>query len=307
MTLNVLLPTVLCVCTQVASDFAPTNITARDVVETWKDRESKVLTAEFSWKVKEAYTPEGVLELLRGPNEASSVAAPAKDIEFSYPSNLLLDGSRMRYSKSMMAVKAPPEYLQLEGRYISSYDGQSSRMLNLYAGGSRGIILNEQRNTDSISQHLVPLIWCFRGLNPTFTELREPELHVRGIIRMNQMDTLFVESPVRRFWLDPKREFIIVRLQGIRLSDGNPYYEADIDYQPDGMTAWVPQKWRVKAINRAQKITSTYEATVTKHAINLPVEKDAFRLDFPADANVYDGIRKKHIQPRDKTSKTDSN
>src|SRR5262245_25063502 len=94
-----LLPVALLICNQVAADVSPTNLTPREVVESWKDREGKVLTAQLSWKVKYTYTPKGLIEL-RPPHlkELSPTEVPLHDVALSYPSQLLLDGIRMRYS-----------------------------------------------------------------------------------------------------------------------------------------------------------------------------------------------------------------
>jgi hypothetical protein len=88
-------------------------------------------------------------------------------------------------------------------------------------------------------------------------------------------------------WTDPQRNYLPVRW--LRLQLGIVNYDESIEYRED-RSSWLPAKWRSKLFKKS-KLVGTRDTTVTDGGINLPLEDDSFKIEFPqgTEVNEYKG------------------
>jgi hypothetical protein len=100
-----------------------------------------------------------------------------------------------------------------------------------------------------------------------------------------------VQGSKESFWLDPARDFIILRV--LRDYRGNAFEQLDISYSADEICGWIPSAWRgLWKLSRDNGMNMTlqesFEARVISHELNFLFRAEDFELKFPVDTFVED-------------------
>jgi thiol-disulfide isomerase/thioredoxin len=87
-------------------------------------------------------------------------------------------------------------------------------------------------------------------------------------------------------WVDPKRDYSIVRWER-RHSEGEALkVTIEPEHGPDH--EWLPARWAWPLSGRPAGRVATFEATVTRRAVNPKLPDTTFAADHPAGTRVYD-------------------
>lgn len=92
-------------------------------------------------------------------------------------------------------------------------------------------------------------------------------------------------APSSIWWLDPEREYSIVRYES-RSAAGNTQTQVDFSSTLDRRHGWVPTRWVIRRFQPDGTVASTVTAQVTDHEINPEFDEDAFRLIFPPGTHM---------------------
>jgi hypothetical protein len=265
----------------------------------WESRTKRLETIECSWTEHRVYPPGSLFPPEKvqfigfsSTGHLAQVGVPPVEQRFEIPARLTLSSDLMRYTTSTMLVAdsgtiAPQSY-------VSSFDGNSSKSLFGTGGSDRrptGTIWNDSRNTDfsSVDVHAWmayarPLLYRGRTLDfsQLFVRSQQAEIDGSACVLVVYGDT--------DLWVDPACGHVARRITE-RRADGRIAHELSIRYVEHDQSLWRPSGWELTsylANPLKPEFASTTRTEVTSFEVGSPMAPDAFRLDFPEDAEVYD-------------------
>lgn len=286
---------------QVKEDGERPPIVLDALLAAWRKRAKNTPAVRVSWKEQAIILPAGLASVAvakrRFPERFWKTGVPAKKISFKYDAQLLLDGNRVRFETQVIAVDG--NFDVYTKPYVSSFDGNSSRML--FSGGRgkpSGSIRQEQHNVDAKCYVLHPLFLFMRPLSHTYGTLDENLLQFANSETEQAIVLKQQELGITDFvWLDDDSHSVVTRWEqhvnkpnhptspGIKLA-----ITADIEYASDPNLGHVPVSWSIVAYDTARNtIRKQYKATDVKfEVLQQPVPQSEFVLEFPTGTEVYD-------------------
>lgn len=171
---GVLISTTLaaCICIGVSRRADAQELTLAEIGSAWKQRENSVRSVEIEWttdrfETKGArLTPE--LARLSGESDLSGIDhIPESDMRWEVQSRLILDGSMMRLESSDMQHFSEVNAFK-RVRFVSSYDGKSSRTYKWFPhlGTGQGTEEQKEWNVSRASSDIAPVLLAFRPVSP---------------------------------------------------------------------------------------------------------------------------------------------
>jgi outer membrane lipoprotein-sorting protein len=115
---------------------------------------------------------------------------------------------------------------------------------------------------------------------------------------------LGTEDGRNRAWVDPERDYVVVRWELIR-PDGTVILRTRLQYAEDDDHGWVPSGWELSMLDAEGNAGETYEATIRDYEIGLELTRDDFRIRFPIGTTVYDDRTKEFyvVQPENEATR----
>lgn len=272
-------------------------------LDAWRRRQETITTLRCAWNEQRTFpqgsfvTPAMAVES-ELTQELQQTGVPKIDQQFDAAARLLLFGAWMRYESSIMRQRE--DVIELED-YTSSYDGDSSRLLfspRSAQNQPRGGIRKRAANDDVANVHLKPLMMFARPLAPVFLQFADIELNVEDEgIEVDGHQCVLLSYGRNRIGVDPNCDFVVRQWSAVTRR-GKLQMQVRINYTADDVLAWRPTDWSVVEamkdpgnLTRAVKTTSVIES----FKLNSPILNDEFRLEFPADAEVYDDRSERFI------------
>jgi hypothetical protein len=286
------------------ASFAPLGIaqTVNDqIAKAWQERNDKVRTFEFHFTSTSTYYKGGLSIGAEVPTPR-----PDKDTQATCLHKYLLGGTTVR--------------IELDGLQWSGEDFRQIRRTTILDGkrktyieegatpAPRGWIGNDSDYLEVKGQDFRPLTRHFRGASKSMRSFLIDELKPTGakLVIGGRSCEQFVIKRVggdrSEFWLDPGRDWIVVR--EVYVHPGRNYTQLDIVYGPHQICGWIPTSWEFRQTVRDTRPVSTERYVVTKYALNEPIADSVFTLTFPAETNVLD-VRDKN-DPKQYVSKGDA-
>ena len=183
--------------------------------------------------------------------------------------------------------------------YVSTFDGDVSR--RFYSGDDEtpwryhplGFDHAETRNIESNYYILAPILLCYRssdaelgGRDITAFRLGDGTAMADGAECL-VLESTGEETELREaFWVDPARDFHIVRVE--RRLPGKITW-LNIAYRHHESHGWVPSSWTwVASGPDSGRIFEQVSATVTHYEINEDIPREEFQFTFPPGTMVRD-------------------
>lgn len=242
-----------------AADSPRRPVTLNEVVQSLEKREHATAMVELRWTDNVHYEAGSLLDpwfarsmQLKGKFLQHGV--PAEPVTFHYPSELRLKGEQMEYiSKTLSQDPAHDSVFLIP--YTSSYDGRESKF---FMGSRSPTVLNERRNTDVDTPHLLPILLYCRPLNATFGILHKKSLKLSDHVeRINGHRCVRVDDGTTRVDLDCERGLIPVAFQRY-VRNRRLFLEGVIEYSPHQTLSFVPRRFDAKRYDRASRVAETF-------------------------------------------------
>jgi hypothetical protein len=267
-----------------------------EVLAAWRKRQDAIHTFRFEWTERQTHA-RGWLPNPRYPErEWLSIANLLRDRTYVVSKTLAVDGDRMRYA---FDIDRPAEadgvrVTDSTGRndglgvhrhygYLSVWDGRTSSVrLTSSLGEPPPTTLSTTANVDAQNLDMRPILLALRPLDRVMGH----RLIDRAVC--NQMRTFYRGSSTFKLeerhdpsgwktmlWIEPERDFLVRRIDV--LGEQKLIAAIDIDYVHDARWGWIPSAWRVSEMLADGSRRLASEATVTRYAINDPIDAAAFR------------------------------
>jgi hypothetical protein len=231
-----------------------------DIRKAWMQRQEKVKSARIEYKTRETITKGFIkkhMNELRAKDPVNVTdAVPALDVAFDSTGRLLLDGVKACWSKETQEMSwTTGKYGPLSQTVV--FDGKVEKCFRKMSPGlgwdtpngplSHGRISLVLKSQFLRTSPLTPLLMAFR---PMVKEIRMFDLDTFKVtgrkdvlsgVSCIELSTGPEGTPGARFWVDPARDYVIVRV----LTVGGPKLmeKTDIRYRQDASIGWVPESW----------------------------------------------------------------
>jgi hypothetical protein len=91
---------------------------------------------------------------------------------------------------------------------------------------------------------------------------------------------------VLRIWVDPAREFVVVR--SVLTRRDRPAWQVDVKHRQEDACGWVPEAVHYAAYYPNGDLQDAIQAKVKEHEVNFAADPTSFDLPFPAGTYVTD-------------------
>jgi len=278
------------------------------VKDSWRKRSEKCSAVQVSWRQKvrifkgAIMSPEFAAESgLSGI--AVSEGVPTEDVDFEFKARLLMQEDWMRYETKLIGVNN--DYTLSLQEYISSFDGDSSRLLTMGHNGksNSGSIRTERYNSDAPSYPLVPITLFLRPLSSTFSraldikklQLIKSDSTEQNLIHLRSKNGIIINDA----WNSRQLGGVITHWEQSVKSRGTPsgarrVLSAVIEYAEHPLLGHVPSSWYVLEFSSSSsQAVKRYEADEVKIEVIKRMPKSVFSLEFPDGTEVYDHLEDK--------------
>jgi hypothetical protein len=265
------------------------DVTIEEVLAAWHARQALVQSLHFT---------------IRSTKVMPSLAEEPLPLE----QELFIDGMRYRYDSKGPLIHLDRGY-QPRSHYLQLYDGTDSIFFQgvdaqedrVHSFANVETAGHERYFSEAHNGAVSPIFFAYRISQPWFLSDSVDGWRLtgeQGII--DGRVCLIVQYTKRRnpnsqsvynVWVDPSRNFVIVRKYRIR-ANGQPFVQLDIEYESDPLVGWVPVHWIDNIYypgpdGNAQLFdASSYE--VTDYEFNQPIDESVFEFTFPVGTEVRD-------------------
>ncbi len=277
-------------------------VIVNDIVDAWNLRHARMSASRWRWTEQQFVPKGGITSAVDARNrgmgdEAAKHGLPIRDERISFPVELLVRDDWLKlHAKSLDLMSGESGQVR---DYLSSYDGQQSKMV--HGSGSSttsGILFKDPGSTDLRSYRLMPIRLFVSPLlqhggiiDPSHVRI-VPDDGAPTATAGNSAELIHVTEGFNEFWLDKALQFAVVRWQEVVPGRG-VVTEAMIEYLPqkDGL---VPESWTIVSYRRPGSglVSTEILAHVDQAEADRSLTAMDFRLDFPPLARVYDEATK---------------
>jgi len=281
----------------VANRNAPSGVTLEQILDAWKARQARVRSAQFVWTTRKTL-PRGRFSRDRDPRfeKSSSVdsgPSPPEDTEFTVPMELSFDGDKMRVSYTNK-VWSEEERAFFDQTFISTFNGKVSKsFVPRTKRWPQGVIRPEEHNLEATNLYAQPVLMMYRATHPTMgmflpkswvLSQQTPVFNGRQCVVLEEMGES--SSVQRALWVDPQREFCIVRY--LLTQRRNLEVKLDIEYSQTAQREWVPTRWELVWMRSDGTLRESGLNEVDKSEINIAIPPAQFDVQFPPGTLVND-------------------
>lgn len=286
---------------------AAANDTVASVVKAWKARQDHTRTVRFEWD--ETRTLSAAMTPRRWTLEERKRVESLPDIVHKRHLAICLDGEMVRYERHGQEWSADVADF-VPGSYVGVFDGKTPKSLSRFDRTGKlgcsalGYIYKDSRHPDYRDTTIWPILLAYRPFSPDLGRVDPARLSVsidQGVVSGRACALItqpLTQSTLRRtYWVDPGREYVILRLTEEK--DRRGIFACDISYQRDDASGWVPSGWTTVVTASNGKAALQFVAHVTRHEIDQPIADREFQIEFPAGTMVVDDVAKSTFIVRD--------
>jgi hypothetical protein len=260
-------------------------------VKAARARQEAVKTLDIKFRLKEVIA-QGGLSARRPAELRPKQPVPPAELTLESTNRLVIDGGKVRYENNHPAWRTGDSAV-IKKQVVVSCNGSAEKRFfpeGVYGGARPYGIIEKGVRLDFVGgPELAPILWSFHGLNPA--------LHRAVIGRLKPTGgTLLIDGSVCQeyilrasermkdlYWLDPKKEHVIVRWQRLsRVID-----QLDVRYRLQDGT-WVPESWVRTQSAPDGTVFSRTTADVVEMRLNEPQPAELFELRFPPGTLIQD-------------------
>jgi hypothetical protein len=267
-----------------------TSTVLKQVRTAWETRQSRQTSGRITWKQVDKFSRGALFYTGSDGNRPLEKRSNLAPVEIISSREFTFDGIRCRYEHS------GKEWSELDGDFVNQtriklFDGAQSQSLRQYQSATRTYGTFDPHSGGLDTSHLdfnieIPVMAC-RPLSPEWSAWPLDRFTVRALseqvggvpcVCLHYQQTKGIEH---LFWLDPLREFVIVRHD--LLVEGHLFTRLDAEY--DGS---VPRAWRhVMLTHEDHRFREGLTAEVTSVKFDIPIDASAFRITYPPGAQVH--------------------
>lgn len=268
-----------------------------DIARAWREREQRFRSGKIV--IEEArFVPRGGLDEIRviRPEVASQGPIPPKDTLQKYRRTLMFEREKLRYSEDEPVWSLPDA--RFETRHQDHvWDGKVGKSLRKETPQDTfdyvGHLWPNARMIASMAR-LRPVMAHYRPSHGDLSQIRRYSFTGRrGQIDMSSCIVLeasvgadAISGVKRSIWVDPERDFIVRRWMSEL--DGRTLGKTDLFYSEDRAHGWLPSRWEYLEHGKDGVLRDSVKATVVEQALNVAMEPEDFRLEFPPGTHLTD-------------------
>jgi hypothetical protein len=276
-------------------------VTIETIAKTWQSRQDRVQTASFAWTEQETQTKGCMTALFaaragrRPENGKASDPIPPQDGTFDVSKSLALDGGKLRYQFEGKPGWLPEKNDWITSSQISVLNNGIVKTLSRsgFVSWPNGHTEERADHPDAQNVNIQPLLMTYRPQDAKMSAYRVSKCLVspnRQLFAGNQCvvleDTSVRPENSRQYWVDPSRDFVIVRY--LYRENGRLYFQMDVDYSKDQRHGWVPSGWIYTILNERGEIARSFRARVTEWTINEALSPQLFIVEYPVGSSVHE-------------------
>lgn len=282
-----------------SADDANDEATIERIKAAWDERQREFDTVRATWTSNETYMTGSLFGAASKKNGGDS---PAEHVTHSRTYEILLDGNKVRYTRSGPTWDANSGAFK-DTTYVCAFDGtQSNSMFSGEANqsGPAGFVRETKGFQDTNEYAIVSVLLAFRPLIESIdgVDLSKWDVTTRkGRVKGREcivIDTALFEShgkdhARRELWLDPARQYAICR-NDLVLKE---LVRTRIDTQYDSTVrdTFVPSGWNVTVNQSDGKLRKLIRAANVAYDLQPIVTPESFSVAFPVGSVVRDGSR----------------
>jgi hypothetical protein len=276
------------------------NITLETIRKAWQARQLKARTFRFRWDEHHTLTKGSWLSGKKGElGDAEGRVVPPADTTDDTSHRLVMDGHKIRYFSDTLLLSSEGELVHRKNTVVRTESGgKSFSEANGAIPYPSGFVLppvpREQAQLDEPSPYAV--LVTLRPLDLTtayFADFPGRYRLVPGTSMVEghacvqvKEEPLRPQFPFRTVWLDPARDFVVVRL--IVTRQNVPMIQLTFHEFSHSENSWVPIRWTRTELRDGGSVSTSATATVSDFAIGKPVDLKEFTLSFPPGTLVED-------------------
>ena len=244
-------------CAQVA---AAEPVTLDAIGKKWQERQDEVKSAKFVWSEERTDT-KGSLSSTQPRKEDNPIAQTTNsptDVTYTTTVTASFQGDSLLYSYTHRHW-SPKTNAMKELPRLCVFDGKISKTLYIAGGGlftayPDGHIQRKPTHPDARNPQLRPILMAYRSMNPKFRAYEVEQFTIAGgtamirgrpCVELQRRTQAHQGAFVIRCWVDPKRDYLIVR--EMMVENDQVGVQIDIDFAPHAVAGWQPTSWKVIA------------------------------------------------------------
>ena len=269
--------------------------TARITFKQARERESAVKRLKIEWE-EDCFEAKGARFNPEFSNSRFTKSPlPPTDSEFQQFHTLAIDGHRTSHFGAIRMYGKEGELVYDQTRVtFNSEECLSLSLPNQSRHYPYGRIYPENHPNNELSLLAIePILHCFRLLDPDWKVVR----HDNYSFSTEPLNEYVVYSeqgasrPLKHvFWLDPKRNFLVVRFELHDQRRTGLLRQTDFEYQEDPDHKWQLSGWKFQSFSLNGTLDKTISAKVTKLEINPDLPDSEFTISFP-EGTYVDNLR----------------
>lgn len=289
------------VCAQLS---AAEPVTLEAIGKKWQERQDKVKSAKVVWSEERTDT-KGSLSSMQPPSKYKSPVrqpSPQTDVTYTTPVTASFQGDSLSFgytdqswSPERNALKRSPRLCVFDGRLSKTLYSAGSGLSKSYPDGH---IQQKPTHPDVRLPQLRPVLMCFRPKHPQYRAYDIEQFTIVGgtgliggrpCVELQRRTSAQRGEFVIRCWVDPKRDYVIVR--EMMIEDDHIEVQIDIDYDTHPVAGWQPVTWKIitnHAPGQGGKMRNVTKVTLVSCDINTPISPKEFDIVFPKGTIVVD-------------------
>lgn len=258
--------------------------TMEDIFKVWKAREAKIRSIDFEWLEHRTATPESYV----GEDGMIPPIDPEQLVS-EFKASFSLEDNKNRYAAlDQHAWHLDNQVFGLQD-YTASFDGVVSKSLVFDKMGQskHAVIHPPDEHMATKLLFVKPIWWAYRANTDHDSWARRNMTVEAGRYEVRGVKCLLLKSLSVKVWVDPARDFVIVRYANMNVQTNEIRNHLDIWYKADEGVQ-VPTRWKYIERNGENKLLSVTDVLVTSFSINKPFKDGHFSLTFPEGTLVTD-------------------
>lgn len=293
-----------------------------EIIGSIRLRQSSVRSAKFTWteEVYESKEGRARVELLKAKLKVTPSQSP-EESTYLQKQSFSFEGDKTNHVSVDRMFGESGQFMNVPSR--STFDSSIRMMLdgpNDQTKYPYGRIYKEgELNQDLSLLSLEPILQAYFLFNDRMRLISETRCNIKGEETIEDTETgeerrCVVladkhESGVltRIFWLDPNRQFVVVKY-ALTTGDRRIQRQTDFQYSQDPRFGWIPKGWTIKKYTTNGMLISSVVSTVQNYELNTQFAREEFSIEFPVgtyvnnmrdgrDFIVLAGGRKREIMP----------
>lgn len=284
-----LTPSFVCEQCKAAQEELPT---VQFVVGKWESQAKRIQIARFAWTNRQE-TPRATVAAL------SAIKRPKITTGFIIAETndtLLVDREKMRFEVKGTRAAVNTDDLLDKIDQVTVFDGALFKELNSPNLGSKvpqGIETNKNKILEN--PDVTPILWsvmpsrkliAIGDISSYVVTRRKHDHDDRSVIVLTEPDPEVRNNRRTELWLEPEKNFAIIRALCTNATTGDLISQLDIKYLEHPKGGWIPSAWTGVAVLGSDRGINT--SFITDFDISVVPGAAEFGLDFPSNALVVD-------------------